>query len=126
MLSGAALLLPALALLPCAQAWHSMLLLLCGTVVAGAATVLAYRGSLQVASELAPAGRRAEMISSYILIAYCANSLPVLGIGILGSLTSSLTADITFACINAALAALALFVGARRPRSSRGRTRSGK
>ena len=124
MLSGAALLLPALILLPCAQGLHSMPLLICGTVVAGAATVLGYRGSLQVVSELAPADGRAGMISSYILVAYCANALPVLGIGVLGAMTSSLTADITFACINAALAALALTIGALRQRPARGGARS--
>jgi predicted MFS family arabinose efflux permease len=114
MLAGGALLLPALVLLPCAQIWHSMTLLLIGTVVAGPATLLGYRGSLQVVNELAPGGRRAEMIASYILVAYCANALPILGVGVLSRFTSPLTADIAFAVIIAILAALALVIGARR------------
>lgn len=121
MLSGGALLLPALGLLPCAQLWHSMTLLLIGTVVAGPATLLGYRGSLQVVNELAPAGARAELIASYILVCYCGNALPILGIGLLAAASSSLTADFAFAGVVAALAALALLVGARRlPRTRPG------
>ncbi len=124
MLSGGALLLPALLLLPCAQAWHSMTLLLVGTVVAGPATLLGYRGSLQVVNELAPAGRRGELIASYILVCYCGNALPILGIGLLAAASTPLTADTAFAAIVAALAALALVLGARRlPRSDSGHRR---
>ena len=70
MLAGSALLLPGIALLPCAQGLHSLALLLCGTVVTAAATMLAYRGSLEGVNQLAPGERRAEVISSYILCMY--------------------------------------------------------
>jgi MFS family permease len=113
MLGGSALLLPGLALLPCAEALHSLTLLVCGTVVAGSATMLGYRGSLQVVNEIAPSERRAELIASYILFMYVGNSVPIIGIGVLSSFTSSLTADLTFALIIAALAVLALITGAR-------------
>jgi len=98
-----------------------MTLLLLGTVIAGPATLLGYRGSLQVINEIAPPGGRAGMIASYILVCYGANALPVLGIGLLSSLISSLAADIVFACMIATLAVLALIVGARRlPRRGTG------
>jgi hypothetical protein len=49
---------------------------------------------------------------------YAGNSLPIIGIGLLSSVTSSLTADVTFAIVMAALAVLALLAGARRLPSS--------
>jgi hypothetical protein len=115
MLLGSALLLPGLALLPCAEGMHSMALLILGTAVVGVATVLAYRGSLEVVNEIAPADRRAELISSYILCMYAGNSLPIIGIGVLSTAASSLAADIAFAIIVAAFVLLALIAsfGAR-------------
>jgi MFS family permease len=113
-LAGSALLLPGLMLLPLAEATHSLALLLCGTAIAGPATMLGYRGSLEVVNEIAPAERRAEVISSYILFMYAGNSLPIIGIGLLSGGTSPLTADVTFALIIAAFAVLALITGARR------------
>jgi hypothetical protein len=76
--------------------------------------MLGYRGSLEVVNEIAPAERRAEVISSYILFMYAGNSLPIIGIGLLSGGTSSLTADVTFALIIVAFAVLALITGARR------------
>jgi len=114
MLAGSVLLLPGLVLLPLAEARHSLVLLLCGTAIAGPATMLGYRGSLEVINEIAPSGRRAEVISSYILFMYVGNSLPIIGIGLLSDATSSFTADVTFALIIAAFAVVALIMGTRR------------
>lgn len=114
MLAGSALLLPGLALLPCAEALHSLAVLVCGSAVTGPATMLAYRGSLEVVNEIAPTQRRGEVTSSYILFMYAGNSLPIIGIGLLSSVTSSLTADVTFALVIAACAVLALLIGAKR------------
>jgi predicted MFS family arabinose efflux permease len=120
MLAGSALLLAGVALLPCAEAFRSLALLLCGTIVTGPATMLAYRGSLEVINHIAPSERRAEIIASYILFMYAGNSLPIIGIGLLSGVTSSLTADVTFAIVIAACAVLALIMGAKRlPRSAR-------
>ena len=80
--------------------------------------MLAYRGSLEVVNQLAPAERRAEVIASYILFMYAGNSVPVIGIGLLSNATSSLTADVTFAIVIAACAVLALTLGARDQPSS--------
>jgi MFS family permease len=118
MLLGSALLLPGIALLPTAEGLHSLALLLFGTAVTAAATMLAYRGSLEVVNQIAPAERRAEVIASYILFMYAGNSVPIIGIGLLSSATSSLIADITFAVVIAACAVLALVFGARDRTSS--------
>jgi MFS family permease len=116
MLAGLALLLPGLALLPAAEAQHSFVLLLTGAVITGPATMLGYRGSLQVLNEIAPAEQRGEITASYILCCYAGNSLPIVGIGLLSSVVSSLIADTSFAALIAGLALLALITGARRLR----------
>ncbi len=118
MLAGSALLLPGIALLPCAAGLKSFALLVCGTIITAPATMLSYRGSLEVVNQMAPAEQRAEVIASYILFMYIGNSLPIIGIGLLSSATSSLTADVTFALIIAACALLALIIGAKRLPSS--------
>jgi hypothetical protein len=56
--------LPSVALLVWAQDAKSMPILLAGTTLAGIAAALGYRGSLQVINEIAPADRRAEVVSS--------------------------------------------------------------
>jgi MFS family permease len=114
MLGGGLLLLPGIALLPCAEWLHSLALLLCGTAITGPATMLSYRGSLQVVNEIAPAERRGEVTASYIVCMYAGNSLPIIGIGVLTAAASSLTADVIFAIVIAACVVLALLIGAAR------------
>jgi len=104
---------PGIALLPCAEGLHSLVLLLCGTVLTGAATILGYRGRLEVVNQIAPAEQRGEIIASYILFMYVGNSLPIIGIGLLASATSSFTADVTFALVIAACAVSALIIGGK-------------
>jgi predicted MFS family arabinose efflux permease len=119
MLIGSALLVPGAMLLPCAEGMRSLALLLCGTIVTGPATMLGYRGSLQVVNQIAPSERRGEITASYILFMYAGNSLPIIGIGLLSGLTSPFTADVTFAVIISACAVFALVIGAKRlPRSA--------
>jgi len=113
MLSGLALLPPSLGILVSAQLWHSMPLLVAATTLAGAAAALGYRGSLQVVNAIAPAEQRAEVISSYLMTCYLANSLPVIGVGILSSVSSLPLASYAFAATIALLAFAALAVGLR-------------
>ncbi|HLH49433.1 MAG TPA: MFS transporter, partial [Roseiarcus sp.] len=61
MLSGAGAMLPALACLVLAQALPSMPALLAGTAAGGISLGLGYRGSLEVANEIAPENQRAEL-----------------------------------------------------------------
>ena len=111
MLSGLALLPPSLALLVAAQSLGSMLLLLGASAMAGVASALGYRGSLEVVNRIAPDGRRSEVVSSYLIAVYLGNSLPVIGIGVLSEWTSALAADWVFAGIITVLAAGALISG---------------
>jgi predicted MFS family arabinose efflux permease len=118
-LLGSALLLPGIALLPCAEGLHSLVLLLCGTAITAPATMLGYRGSLEVVNQIAPAERRGEVIASYILCMYAGNSVPIVGIGLVSAVTSSFTADVIFALVIALCALLALLLGVKRLPSSR-------
>ena len=83
MLIALGLLWSSLSLLLEAEALRSMAWLMIATVVAGAAMALGYRGSLQVVNQIAPPEQRAEVVSSYLLVCFTANSLPVIGVGLL-------------------------------------------
>ena len=113
MFAGLGLLPPTLALLVWAQSAQSMPILLVDTGLAGVATALGYRGSLQVVNEIAPADRRAELVSSYLVACYAGVSLPVIGIGLIAEWAGSFTADLVFAVV-IALAAIAAFAIGRR------------
>src|SRR5207248_10990546 len=97
MLSGLALLPPSLGLLVAAEAWQSMPLLLAATTLAGVASALGYRGSLQVVNAIAPDDRRAEVISTYLLTCYLSNSLPIIGVGMLSQACGLSVASYLFA-----------------------------
>ena len=113
MLTGLALLVPSLALVELAQWLRSMPVLLLGTTLAGVASALGYRGSLQVINTISPQDRRAEVVSSYYLAGFVGNSLPVIGVGVLSSLVGSVAAGATFAITIGAFAVIALIVGGR-------------
>jgi MFS family permease len=113
MLAGVSLLLPSLALLVLAQLFASMPLLLIGTAVGGVAAAFGYRGGLEVVNQIAPQDRRAELVSSYFLACFTGNSLPVIGVGALTMVASSLIADTVFALVTALVALTALLVGRR-------------
>jgi hypothetical protein len=108
MTGALAVMVPAVALIVSAQAVASMPLLLIATALAGIALGLGYRGSLQVVNRLAPDERRAEVASSYFIACFVGNSVPVIGIGILATVTNPLTASEAFAVTLAVLAVAAL------------------
>jgi MFS family permease len=111
MLSGLALLPPVLAILVAAQLLQSLPVLLGAAAVAGVASALAYRGSLEAVIRIAPDEQRSEVVSSYLIAVYLGNSVPVIGIGILSEWVSSLETHIVFASVISLLAATALIVG---------------
>jgi MFS family permease len=125
MLISTILLLIGLAMLVTAEHVRSMVTLLIATVVSGGATALGYRCSLQIINEIAPAEQHAELVSSYLLVCYTANSLPVIGVGLLSLVISAVSAHRAFAVLLAALAVLACAIGWRflpeRPRTARER-----
>ena len=105
---GAGLMIPSLALLIAAEIMSSTIILLIATAVCGAAAGLGYRGSMQVVNEIAPADRRAAVMSSYFVCVFCGNALPVIGVGVVSTLTSSLTATLVFAATVSLFALIAL------------------
>jgi MFS family permease len=111
MLTGLGLLVPSLALLELAQWLRSMPMLLTGTTLAGFASALGYRGSLQVINTISPDDRRAEVVSSYYVAGFVGNSLPVIGVGVLSNAVGSVAAGATFAITIGAFALVALIIG---------------
>lgn len=93
MLGGLALLLPALALLVATELFRSTPLLVFAAAIAGVAGALGYRGCLEVVNRIAPADRRGETVSSYLIAVYAGNSLPVIGVGILSAAAGPLAAQ---------------------------------
>lgn len=111
MLASLALAPFSVALLIAAERLHSMPLLLIASVLAGTAESLGYRGGLAVVNRIAPPEHRGEVLSTYLIAMYCGNSLPVIGIGLLGAATSSAVAHAAFACLICVLAIAGLAVG---------------
>ncbi|MEM5385069.1 MFS transporter [Paraburkholderia phymatum] len=116
MSAGLWLLPPSLALLLWAQVAGSIALLVVATALGGVASALGFRGSLQEANRMAPAGQRAELLSAYLLCCYTGNSLPAVGIALLSRSVGHLWADVVFAAVSAALSVIALTVGGRHVR----------
>ena len=85
--------------------------LLLGTTVAGIAAALGYRGSLQVINQIAPAERRAEVVSSYLLAGFAGNSLPIIGVGLLSGVIGTTLASASFAATIALCVLAALIIG---------------
>lgn len=108
MVAGLLALLPAVALVVAAQATESMVLLLLATALAGVTMALGYRGSLEVVNRIAPDDSRAEVVSSYFVACFVGNSVPVIGLGVLTTLTTPLTASAVFAATVGVLSLAAL------------------
>jgi len=113
MLCGLGLFFPSVILLILAQVRGSMAILLIATAITGVSTALGFRGSLQVINAIAPPEQRAEVVSSYLIVSYAGNSLPVIGIGIMSLFASSLLSNGVFAAMICLLAVIALIVGIR-------------
>lgn len=108
MVGALAVSLPAAGLVVAAQAARSLPLLLIAAALAGTAQGFGYRGGLEVINGIAPDARRAEVVSSYFIACFVGNSLPVIGIGVLTTLFTPLTASSAFTCTVAALSVGAL------------------
>jgi MFS family permease len=113
MLSSLVLLLPSLWLLVVAQIVQSLPVLLIAAAGTGVSGGLGYRGSLEVVNRIAPADQRSEVVSSYLVVCFAGNSLPVIGIGLLSAVAGSLSADVTFAAVITALAGIAFLTGVK-------------
>ena len=78
---------------------------------------LSFRAGLAAAQRRSPAAQRAEVASSFFVVAYIAISLPVIGEGALAQAVGLRTAGLAFAAVVAAVAAIALALLARTSRS---------
>jgi MFS family permease len=85
MMSSLALMIPAAAAIVAAQVSASLAVMLATTAVVALSAGLGYRGSLQVVNEIAPADKRAAVVSSYFVCCFIGNALPVIGVGVLTS-----------------------------------------
>ena len=111
MFGALALLLPSVWILVGAEVARSMPLLIFAAAVGGIAGGLGYRGSLEVVNRIAPADRRSETVSSYLIACFAGNSVPVIGIGLMSAQLGALTAHIVFAAVITVLAGLAFWTG---------------
>ena len=116
MLTGAGLLIPGVGLLVAAQTFQSFPILVTGVAVTGIAAALGYRGSLQVINEIAPKERRAEIISSFAIVCFVGNGVPVIGVGVLSSAFSAAVATVSLAAVTSTLALAALVTELARSR----------
>jgi MFS family permease len=113
MFSALGLLLPSVWLLVGAEIALSLPLLVLAAALGGVAGGLGYRGSLEVINRIAPADRRSEVVSSYLVALFAGNSLPVIGIGLLSAAADPFVAHLTFAAVITVLAGIAALTGIR-------------
>jgi len=74
---------------------------------------LGYRSSLEIVNMIAPADRRAGLVSVYLVICFIGNALPVIGVAILTAAIGPVAASEIFALVMLALAVLAFVTGLR-------------
>jgi MFS family permease len=114
-LTALLLLPPSVWILVGAEIAHSLALLFFAAALGGLAGGLGYRGSLEVINRIAPADRRSEVVSSYMIALFAGNSVPVIGIGFLAAATTALTAHAIFAAVLTVLAGVAMLTGLKFP-----------
>ena len=112
-LAGLPLLAAGLALLALAGGLSSLTLLLAATVIGGTGQGLAFLGGLTAVNQSAPAGRHADVLSSFYVIIYLGVGLPVIGVGFLATLAGLLVAVQCFALVVAMLSVVMSLVLAR-------------
>lgn len=112
--AGAGALIAGMGLLALGLAGSSLALLVLGGVIAGAGQGLSFRAGLAAINASSPAERRAEIASSFFVVAYVAISIPVIGEGVLAQAVGLRPAGEAFAAGVAALSAVVLVLLARR------------
>lgn len=64
-------------------------------------------------NQIAPAERRAELVSAFFICCFCGNALPVIGIGLLSSWATPTTASLAFAGMITLFSVVALGFGVK-------------
>jgi MFS family permease len=108
-------LIAGMALLALGLAVSSLALLEIGGLIAGFGQGLSFRSGLAAVNSQSPPERRAEVASSFFVVAYVAISIPVVGVGLLAEATSLRAAGLVFAAVVVALAATVLALLTREP-----------
>jgi MFS family permease len=118
---GCAILVVGMVILAVALELSSLVGLIAAGVVAGIGQGISFSRGLAAVAERTPADRRAEVSSTYFVVAYVAISLPVVGVGVAGQRWGLQTAGVTFVVAVAILATICLVgilvLEARQPRS---------
>lgn len=107
---GCGALIVGMALLALGLGESSLGLLVGGATVAGVGQGLSFRAGLTAINEAAPPSERAEVASSFFVVAYLAISIPVIGEGVLAQVAGLQTAGIVFAALVAVLAAVVVTI----------------
>ncbi|MDT5325946.1 MAG: hypothetical protein QOF25_3098 [Mycobacterium sp.] len=106
--AGCAILVLGMVILAVALHFSSLQGLIVAAVVAGVGQGISFSRGLAAVAELTPADRRAEVSSSYFVVAYVAISLPVVGEGLAAQHWGLRTAGVSFAIAIAVLSAICL------------------
>jgi MFS family permease len=112
---GCGLLIIGVVLLAGALAAGSLVLLLIAAGVTGLGQGVSLRAALTALNDAAPADRRAEVASTFFVVAYVAISIPVVGAGLVAQTAGLRAAGIVFSFAVAALAAVAAVASRRQP-----------
>jgi len=91
----------------------SLARLVTGAMLAGVGQGLSFRAGLAGVNEASPSEQRAEVASSFFVVAYLAISVPVIGEGVLAEASTLRTAGLVFAGVVAAVAGVVLGLLAR-------------
>ena len=105
---GCAILVVGMVILAVALHLSSLTGLIAAAVVAGIGQGISFSRGLAAVAERTPADRRAEVSSTYFVVAYVAISLPVVGEGLAAQHWGLQTAGVTFAIAVAILSAICL------------------
>lgn len=105
---GCAILAAGMAVLAVALYFSSLFGLIVAAVVAGVGQGISFSRGLAAVAELTPPERRAEVSSTYFVVAYVAISLPVVGEGLAARVWGLRTAGVAFAIAIGVLAVICL------------------
>jgi MFS family permease len=105
---GCGILVVGMVILAVALQLSSLIGIIAASVVAGIGQGISFGRGLAAVAERAPADRRAEISSSYFVVAYVALSLPVVGEGLAAQRWGLQTAGVTFAIAVAILSTICL------------------
>jgi MFS family permease len=105
---GCAILVVGMAILAAALHFSSLTGLIAAAIVAGSGQGISFSRGLAAVAERCPADRRAEVTSTYFVVAYVAISLPVIGEGFASRAWGLRTGGLVFAIAIAVLAAICL------------------